>query len=250
MNKHLSLSVILPTYDEAENIRPLIESIAEATEHLQEIIVVDDDSPDGTADVVEDMIESGKYPFLKLERRLKNPSLRNSIWRGIELASGDTVGWMDCDFSMPPRYFPVLLSLVNADYDIALGSRFVLGGTWREETLEDSDTILAASGSRLMNFFIQIFLDHRVRDYTSGFVVARRDIFKRIKLRGDYGEYFIDFIYRALKLRYRVVEIPYVWASRRRGYSKTGNNLKDYFKRGRKYIATVLRLLLTRNYEY
>ncbi|MBU2251070.1 MAG: hypothetical protein KKH25_02335 [Candidatus Omnitrophica bacterium] len=100
-----------------------------------------------------------------------------------------------------------------------------------------------------MNFFIQVFLDHRFRDYTSGFVVARRDIFKRIKLRGDYGEYFIDFIYRALKLNYRVVEIPYVWAPRRRGYSKTGSSFKDYFRRGRKYIATVLRLLLTRKYD-
>lgn len=240
------LSVILPTYNETSNIQLLIEAIAEALEEVYEIIVVDDGSPDGTADVVENMIKTQKYPFLKLERRRSDRGLTNSIWRGIELATGDVVGWMDCDFSMPPKYLPVLLSLINAGYDVAAGSRFVLGGKWMGEK---NDPFLGVVLSRLMNLFIQICLDHRFRDYTSGFVVARKEVFDKIKLRGDYGEYFIDFIYRTLKLNYRVVEIPYVWMPRAAGYSKTGVTLKEYTRRGWKYIGTAFRLLMTRKYD-
>ena len=243
------LSVILPTYNEAENIVPLIDAIANALRSVHEIIVVDDNSPDGTADRVKEAIGTGKYPFLKLERRLKDRGLTNSIWRGIELATGNTVGWMDCDFSMSPKYLPVLLSLIEADYDVAVGSRFLLGGKWKPDTRNPEDTFLGIILSRLMNLFIQICLDHRFRDYTSGFVVVRKEIFDRIKLRGDYGEYFIDFIYRALKLNYRVVEVPYVWRRRRAGYSKTGLNLQGYCRRGWKYIATTLRLLLARKFD-
>lgn len=241
------LSVILPTYNEAENIRALVDAIAEALENVHEVIVVDDNSPDGTSDIIEKMIKTGNYPFLRLEKRLKDRGLTNSIRRGIELATGNAIGWMDCDFSMPPRYLPVLLSLINADYDIAVGSRFVLGGRWGGKKDNPEDTFRGAFIgellSRLLNLFIQICLDHRFKDYTSGFVVVRKEIFNKIKLRGDYGEYFIDFIYRALKLNYRVVEVPYVWTSRRAGYSKTGSTLGDYCRRGWKYITTTLRLL-------
>ena len=238
------LSVILPTYNEAPNIEPLINAIAEVVEGVHEIIVVDDDSPDGTGNVVEGMIKRGDYPFLRLEVRKNNPGLTNSIQRGIELATGDAVGWMDADFSMPPKYLPVLLSLINADYDVAVGSRFVLGGSWMGKG-DVQDTLLGIALSRSMNFFIQVCLDHRFKDYTSGFVIARKEIFEKIKLRGDYGEYFIDFIYRALKLNHRVVEIPYTWLPRAKGLSKTGSTLGDYCKRGWKYITTTLRLMVS-----
>ena len=241
------LSVILPTYNEAENIEPLINAIKDAMEDVYEVIVVDDDSPDKTWKVVENMIRSGGYPFLRLEKRLKDHGLTKSIWRGIELATGDVVGWMDCDFSMSPKYLPVLLSLINADYDVAVCSRFLLGGRWRTEKKDPGDSIIGVVLSRLLNLFIQICLDHRFRDYTSGFVVAQKEIFNKIKLRGDYGEYFIDFIYRALKLNYHVVEVPYVWRPRAAGNSKTATNLGDYFRRGWKYITTTLRLLISRD---
>ncbi|MDP8230523.1 MAG: polyprenol monophosphomannose synthase [Candidatus Gorgyraea atricola] len=244
------LSVILPTYNEAENIKPLIDAIRDALEEVYEVIVVDDNSPDGTSEIVEKMIRGGGYQFLKLEKRTSDRGLTKSIARGIELATGDVVGWMDCDFSMPPKYLPVLLSLINADYDIAVGSRFLLGGRWKGEKKNPEDTFLGVILSRIMNLFIQVCLDHRFRDYTSGFVVARREIFEKIELRGDYGEYFIDFIYRALKSNYHVVEVPYVWRPRKAGCSKTGINLADYCRRGWKYIITTLRLLFSCRKSY
>ncbi|MFH1479041.1 MAG: glycosyltransferase [Candidatus Omnitrophota bacterium] len=239
------LSMILPTYDEVENIKPLIDAIAEAVEGIHEIIVVDDDSPDGTSNIVENMIKEGKYPFLRLEKRLSDHGLTKSIARGIELSTGDVVGWMDCDFSMPPKYLPVLSSLIEAGYDVAVGSRFLLGGKWRDSL----DTATGALMSRILNFFIQICLDHRFRDYTSGFIVARKEVFDKIKLKGDYGEYFIDLIYRALKLKYNVVEVPYVWRPRQKGKSKTGARLADYFSRGWKYITTTIRLSMLRSFN-
>ena len=243
------LSVILPTYDEAGNIEALIQEISLAVRNLHEVIVVDDNSPDGTANIVEKMIHSGRYPFLRLEKRYKDRGLTNSIWHGIELSTGNVVGWMDCDLSMPPKYLPVLLGLIKADYDIAVGSRFVLGGVWKNEKNVEGDTMLTVVLSRLMNLFIQICLDHRFRDYTSGFVVARKEVFAKIKLKGDYGEYFIDFIYRALKLKYKVVEIPFVWRNRECGYSKSGTNFLDYCRRGIPYITTTLRLLFLTKYD-
>ncbi len=240
--RKLRLSIILPTYNESGNIKSLVESIKKHVEDIHEIIVVDDDSPDGTADIIDALIKSGSYSFLKLIRRKTDRGLTKSIKAGISLATGDIVGWMDCDFSMPPKYLPVLTALINADYDIAVGSRFVLGGRWRTKTKDPQESLMGVFLSRVMNMFIQVLLDHRFRDYTSGFVVARRTVFDKIELRGDYGEYFIDLIFRALKHGFEVVEIPYKWVARNQGTSKTGSNLLDYLKKGWKYIATTIRL--------
>lgn len=243
MNRKLTM--ILPTYNEALNIRPLIEAIYKEKADIHEIIVVDDDSPDGTSGIVQEMIDSRRYPFLKLEKRLADHGLTKSIQRGIELSTGDMIGWMDCDFSMPPECIPILAGMADNHYDIAVGSRFVTGASWIGEERDPNDTILGVVLSRLMNLFIQFSLDYRFRDYTSGFVVARKEIFDKIKLRGDYGEYFIEFIYRALKSDCRIIEVPYKWVPRRAGYSKTGDSLSTYLKCGRKYIAVAIRLLVT-----
>src|SRR3989338_10457938 len=99
-------SVILPTYNEAENIIDLIKEIKKNIKYKKEIIVVDDNSPDGTSKLVKDFITKNKKSNVRLETRFKKRGLTNSIRRGIELAKGDVVVWMDCDFSMPPNVIP------------------------------------------------------------------------------------------------------------------------------------------------
>jgi dolichol-phosphate mannosyltransferase len=86
-------------------------------------------------------------------------------------------------------------------------------------------------------------------DYTSGFVAVKREVFDKIDLRGDYGEYFVDFIYRAIRLNYLICELPYKAMPRRSGESKTGNNLMQYARRGWKYFWVVLQLR-THSVEY
>jgi len=83
-----------------------------------------------------------------------------------------------------------------------------------------------------------------VRDYTSGFIAARRPVFDLISLRGDYGEYCIDLLYRAQRLGLRIVEIPYDCVPRQTGESKTATSAWGYVRRGTRYVTTVLRLRL------
>ncbi|PIR49819.1 polyprenol monophosphomannose synthase [Candidatus Peregrinibacteria bacterium CG10_big_fil_rev_8_21_14_0_10_54_7] len=238
------VSVILPTYNEAGNIISLIETIHRNISHisqLHEIIVVDDNSPDGTSQLVQGLIDSGRIPRVRLETRKSDRGLTKSIWRGIELAEGDTVVWLDCDFSMPPEKIPVLLSKIKEGYDIAVGSRFVPGGRIKHGVgMEESR--LTVFLSVLLNYILRLTLCWRFTDFTSGFIAIRRDVFKDIRLKGDYGEYFIDLIERAILLKHSFVEIPYICEPRREGQSKTAPTLPILFRRGMKYLSMLLRM--------
>jgi dolichol-phosphate mannosyltransferase len=105
---------------------------------------------------------------------------------------------------------------------------------------------MARAFSVTINAFASLLLGWGVRDYTSGFVAARRSVFDRIRLQGDYGEYCVDLLARAQMLGLRVDEVPYVCGARFSGESKTGGNPLDYIRRGRKYVWTVLDLAALR----
>lgn len=236
-----TVSVVLPTLDEAENIVALLRAIIEAVPGLLEIIVVDDDSPDRTADLAADFAKTVGAPAIHVER-LPRLGLTASLRRGVGACRGDVVVWMDCDFSMPPRLIPELLRQIEAGCDIAVGSRFAPGGSFKKNTEGTPDSPLAVFLSRVMNYSIRFLLDPGFHDYTSGFAAVRSSVLKAIPFSGDYGEYFIDFIFRALRAGYRVKEIAYVCVPRRAGYSKTGQNVLQYFQRGKKYIWLAVRL--------
>ncbi len=238
------VSVILPTYDEAGNIADLIRAIHAVVRDPHEIIVVDDNSPDGTSRIVADMMRENAVTGLRLETRLTDRGLTKSIWRGIEISRGDVIVWMDCDFSMSPSTIPILLAGVRSGYDITVGSRFVPGGNYKRnvEWFSADDSALAVLLSRIINFFMRFSLFPSFRDYTSGFIAARRNVFHKIRLRGDYGEYFMDLIVRAILLGFRIVEIPHTCVPRRAGVSKTGATFRQLFRRGVPYLAMIFRL--------
>lgn len=237
------VSIILPTYNEAENIIPLIKEINKVVRRQKEIIVVDDNSPDGTSEAVKIFIK--KKNNLRLETRLTNHGLTKSIQHGINVSKGDIIVWMDCDFSHPPEVVPKLLSKIQEGFDISVASRFIPGGKAKSEGPRDS--IVGVLLSTIINFFMQFLLGNQFHDFTSGFVAVRKEVFSSITLRGDYGEYFIDFIVKAFAKKYRVCEIPFISESRRAGESKTGKNLLDYMLRGRKYIFIIFRLLVEKH---
>jgi dolichol-phosphate mannosyltransferase len=235
------VSVVLPTYNEKDNIVTLIKEIKTHLNSNVEIIVVDDDSPDLTWQIVEDL----KDDNVKLLRRMNEQCLTTAIWDGISAASGEVVVWMDTDLSMPPEKIPDLLKKIDEGYDVSVGSRYVHnGGTVIIE--ESQDSMLSAVSSFVLNIFLQKLLGLPFKDYTSGFSAARRSVFDDIKLRGDYGEYFIDLIYNVIKKGYKVIEIPYILQARKYGVSKTGSNFFQLSKRGLKYVSTSLRLRFTR----
>ncbi len=229
----MNVSVVLPTYNERDNIGGLIRELLAILGDAAEIIVVDDNSPDGTSEVVERI--AGGERRVKLVRRLHERGLRSAIAAGIAHSSGDAIAWMDCDLSMPPEVVPDLLRALEAS-DIAVGSRYVRGGC------DVGHSSLGRLFSRAINLMASLFLGFSIRDYTSGFVVARRPVFADIQLVGDYGEYCIDFLYQARKMGFRVVEVPYRCVPRQYGRSKTGTNAIDLMQRGGKYILTIVRL--------
>ena len=237
----------MPTYNEAGNIQDLIlatQSVltrAGVMEH--EIIVVDDDSPDLTWARVSQIpgVDSGKVSVL---RRMQDHGLTASLREGIRAARYDVVVWMDCDFSHPPEKIPQMLYMLDQGYDLVVNSRYAIGGG---EDRGGKGGAIQLILSRLLNWGIRFMLKPSFSDYTSGFVAARRAVLADYELTGDYGEYFIDFVYRVLRgRRYRVCELPYVAPPRRSGESKTGTSLAQYLMRGRKYLWTVIRLRFSR----
>jgi dolichol-phosphate mannosyltransferase len=239
---NVRVCTILPTYNERENIVPLIEGILRCAISPHLVLVVDDDSPDGTWRVVE-ALAAGRGSQVVLIRRQDEKGLTSAIQRGIDEAikayDADIVTWMDCDLSMPPQDVPRLVrAIVEDGAYVAVGSRWIPGGG------DEAHGTMARTLSWIINHFAMLLLGRQVHDYTSGFIAARAEVLQRIRLQGDYGEYCIALLDRAIKLGYRVQETPYVCAPRASGESKTGANLWDYLAKGRKYVATIWRLRL------
>jgi len=237
------VSVVFPTYNEKDNIGPLIEEVLRYTPDGTEVIVVDDDSPDGTWRIVEDLQKN--LPQLRLLRRTTERGLTSALRTGIAAARGEIVVWSDCDFSMPPAKVEDLLEEIAKGADVAVGSRFVEGGGVRI-VHGSGDTLMAYLMSRMLNRFIRRLLGRDFHDYTSGFVAVRKSVLDRVPLRGGYGEYFIDLVYRARRLGFTVVESPYLCVERRAGQGKTGQRFTDFIGKGWKYVWLTIKLRFTR----
>lgn len=244
MTASLFVCTVLPTYNERENIGPLIERLLASAQERQMALVVDDDSPDGTWQVVEALAARYNTPEetrVALVRRQGAKGLTSAIQRGIDVAieqyGAEVVTWMDCDLSMPPEDVARLVAAIRNDgADVAVASRWVRGGA------DVAHGTMARLLSWIINHFAILLLSNRVHDYTSGFVGARAEVLKALRLRGDYGEYCIDFLARAARHGYRITEVPYVCVPRSSGESKTGVNLLDYLWKGRKYVFTIVQL--------
>jgi dolichol-phosphate mannosyltransferase len=242
VTKIKSVSIVMPTYNEAGNVADLIR---ESVDHVRrfgiseiEVIVVDDDSPDLTWKIAEEAECPGAW--VKVIRRMDNHGLTASINEGIATAQMDIIVWLDCDFSQPPEKIPQMLNMIDQGFDVAVNSRYIQGGG---EARTGKGGSLQLYLSRRLNDILRFLLSTSFHDYTSGFVAVRREVFNDMKLRGDYGEYFIDFIYRILRdKRYQVCELPYIMQPRRSGESKTGSTLLQFLIRGRKYLSTIVRL--------
>lgn len=240
---------VLPTYNELANIGPLIERLlaANATPYL--VLVVDDNSPDGTWQAVERLAALHPHPppagapagSVVLIRRLNESGLTSAIQRGIDEAIASygaaIVTWMDCDLSMPPEDVPRLVAAIRQQgADLAVGSRWVPGGA------DLAHGAMPRTLSWIINHFAMLLLGDQVHDYTSGFIAGRAEVFRQLRLRGDYGEYCIDLLARASRLGFQLQEVPYTCVPRAAGDSKTGAHLGDYLGKGRKYVAAVVAL--------
>lgn len=252
----MPVSVVLPTYDERDNIVPLLERCERALGAIgYEAIVVDDDSPDGTAAIAAE--HARRNPAVRVIVREPPRGLRASIARGAAEARHPVIAWMDTDGSMPPELLPSLVQPIErGDADIVIGSRFLPGGGIKGQNPAHprlgwlgvarrlrgtEDSLIAVALSSFGNWLLRRLLTDQVTDWTSGFIAVRADVIDAVPLEGDYGEYFLSFVYRAIVAGFRVREVPYVIAPRLYGVSKTGENLREYAQRGVQYIAAALR---------
>lgn len=236
------VSLIMPTYNEAGNVadlmREAVRNVRSTGVHEVEVIVVDDDSPDLTWKVAGETECDGAH--VRVIRRMRNHGLTASLNDGIAAARLDVLVWFDCDFSQPPECIPQMLFMLGQGFDVVVNSRYVLGGG---EARSGQGGALQLFLSRMLNRMLRLLLCSSFYDYTSGFVAVRREVFQSRRLRGDYGEYCVDFIFSILReKRYRICELPYIMQPRRSGESKTGTTLWHYLKRGRKYLGTIFRL--------
>jgi len=240
------ISVILPTYNESGNIGQLVDEISN---HLRdkdfEILVVDDNSPDGTSQIVEGMKKDNQN--LKLLCRKNERGLTSALNDGIALADGHIVVWMDCDFQMPPSVVPELVKEVENGYDAAIGSRYAEGGkdlryqyNLNSKYLTVLQTYLSIAICRFTSF---LFASNH-KDWTSGFIAIKKKLFDRMDLFGEYGEYFMYLIHNLENSGYKITEIPYTLAPRKIGESKTAVGFLGMVFKGIKYIRAVIRLKL------
>jgi dolichol-phosphate mannosyltransferase len=243
----LDLSVVLPTYNERDNIGDLIDAIQQElapTGWRYEIVVVDDNSPDGTADLVRAHfrpeegcahLPSRWIGQVRLCVRTQEKGLAKSIRHGLEMARGQTLVVMDTDFNHDPAMIPQMVDLLRY-YDLVIGSRFVMGGG-----MED---VLRYRLSLLYNLFIRSLFQTQIQDSLSGFFAVRRErlfqlqpLFPRIFY--GYGDYFFRLLLMAWRSNWRILEVPVFYILRRHGDSKTG-----FWRIFRDYTRAVLRLRL------
>lgn len=212
----LDLSIILPTYNEVDNILPLINSLKEnLKEYKKEIIVVDDNSPDGTGKLVEAFSKRDKE--VKCIIRKDERGLASAILTGLIESSGDVIIFMDTDFSHPPERISGMLKYLE-EYDVVFASRYVEGGEFL------GTTKLKYVLSLALNKFIKFVLQIPILDSTSGFFAAKKEIFEGLKSKkifDGYGDYCFKLIYYLKNKNVKMKEIPFTYKSRIFGRSKT-----------------------------
>ena len=208
------LSVILPTYNEAGSLPSLIERLGNelAREQIDfEVIVVDDNSPDGTGQIAQDF--APRLP-VRVLRRAGKAGLASAVLDGVEMAAGDLICVMDADLSHPPEAVPAIVRAIEngSDVDLAVGSRYVTGGAIEDWPMRR--TIVSMVANVLTRWLTP------VKDATSGFYVIRRSALEGVQLNPIGFKIGLETFTRA---RYRsYVEVPYVFTDRKHGLSKFG----------------------------
>jgi len=209
------VTVCLPTYNERENLERMVQALRE---HDVRVLVVDDNSPDGTGEIADRL--AAELDWVDVLHRERKEGLGPAYIAGFRraLADGaDVVMEMDCDFSHDPADVPRLLAAVADGADLALGSRYVPGGgtgNWRL-----ARRVISRGGS----LYAQIMLQTRVRDLTGGFKAFRRPVLETIDLDAIHSRGYafqIENTYRTLRKGFRVVEVPIRFVDREEGGSK------------------------------
>lgn len=214
----MPITIVLPTYNEAENLPKLVSALLSLPLDLS-VLVVDDHSPDGTGEIADQL--SNQYPGkVSVLHRAGKLGLRSAYIEGFQKAfqaGADAVVQMDADFSHDPAVLPEMARrLVSCD--VVIGSRYVKGGSldehwpaWRK--------LLSAFG----NFYARTILNFPLRDVTTGYRMWRREVLQNMplhRIRSSGYIFLVEMAYVAYLLKYSISEVPIHFADRRWGKSK------------------------------
>ena len=214
--------VIIPTYNELENIQKMIPEILERYKNNMDILIVDDNSPDGTSNFVEELSKNSER--VHLLKRDRKSGLGTAYIAGFKFAlenNYDYIFEMDADFSHDPKELKNFLKAIK-NYDLVLGSRYIKGVNvvnWPMRRL-----IL----SYLANIYTQIITGLRVKDATGGFKCFRRKVLENINLdniKSNGYAFQIEMTYKAWKLGFKIGEIPIIFIDRTMGQSKMSKKI-------------------------
>jgi len=211
--------VIIPTYNESENVEKIVEQITGKGFYL---LVIDDNSPDGTGEILNKLQSTNDK--LQIIHREKKLGLGTAYIRGFKWALNrdfDYIFTMDADFSHNPDYLPDFLKKL-VDFDLVIGSRYVRGGGVKNWPVQRK--LISRGG----NFYAKTILHFPVNDSTTGFMGFRRQVIEKIKLdeikSEGYG-FLIEMKYRTYKLGYKIFEYPIIFVDRTLGVSKISKNI-------------------------
>jgi dolichol-phosphate mannosyltransferase len=214
--------LILPTYNEAENIRAIVAAsgsvLAKASPEGHRVLIVDDGSPDGTGEIADGL--AAEHEWVEVLHRAEKNGIGPAYLAGFRYALDHGAGFvmeMDADFSHDPADLARLLAAARGDADLALGSRYVPGGGVRDWGL--LRRFISEGGST----YARLVLGLKVRDLTGGFKCFRREVLEAIhfdSVRSQGYAFQVELTYRAVQAGFRVVEVPIVFRDREHGTSK------------------------------
>jgi dolichol-phosphate mannosyltransferase len=201
------ISIIIPTYNESKNIEKIVRKLNQLGLDI-EIIVVDDDSPDGTGKIAEQLKEN--YTNIKVLRR-KERGLASAVVKGFGVAESELIGVMDADLSHPPEVIPnLLMYFKNKTTEVVVGSRYIKGGDiigWnRFRKITSKGAILLARPLT------------PVKDSVSGFFFFKKELLTGVNLNPKGYKIGLEFLVKTRAKK--IVEVPYVFVNRRCGKSK------------------------------
>ncbi len=237
--------IIIPTYNERENIGRLIEHLEDRIfpdldeSYEMHILVVDDSSPDGTADLVRNLTK--KYKNLHLFLNKQKAGLGGAYLKGMVYAvdelKADIMFEMDADFSHDPNDVPKILNKISQGYDLVIGSRYIRGGS-----IPKNWGFHRKLMSRLGNLTIRIImLKFDIHDWTAGYRGLTKELFQELREEMDRTEFSgytwqIGFLHKTIRKGFKVAEVPNKFVDREYGQSKLGF---EYIKNTLRYIITI-----------
>ena len=223
------ISIILSTYNEATIIKKTVNEIFKNLQN-SEIILVDDNSEDGTLEKLEDIHNKDLKIFSRDTR-----GLASAFLLGMIHTRGDYIGWTDSNMPQLVHYFKEMKNKLDT-YDIVLLSRYVDGGG-------DQRSKMRILSSKLINFWCRFLLGNEIKDYTSSIFLMKKDVLKYgVPIAYGHGEFFIEFLYKIKKNGMKICELPYVQPPDAEG-SKTASSLIRFFTLGWSYF---IRIIITR----